>query len=84
MGEKFEGERGCWNPTMKLLYLHLCDPHFLLGVGLIVCRFSKDSKEITIPSKIKLKIPLIFLDGELWYKTLFYFLFSFFLFLLKL
>jgi len=48
MGEKFEGERGCWNPKYPAL-------------------FSRKAKQLVVPIKIKQKIPLIFLDGELWF-----------------
>jgi len=47
MGEKFEGERGCWNPKLPVL-------------------FSRYAKEITTPGEIKQKMPLIFVDGEIW------------------
>jgi len=48
MGEKFDGERACWNPKRNVLY-------------------SRKANAFIIPSDIQKKIPLMFLDGEIWF-----------------
>jgi hypothetical protein len=64
MEEKFEGERGIWNPELRLMYSY--EVYNVSMFLFLLFSFSKGNKRMHIPETMKAKIPLIFLDGELW------------------
>jgi hypothetical protein len=65
MDEKFEGERGIWNPQVRMMYHERI--WLLFQFLSLWIRLSRINKEMIFPDAMKLKMPLIFLDGELWY-----------------
>jgi hypothetical protein len=66
LGELFEGERACWNPKQRVLYLswHYTTPELVKFIDDI--RYSRLATRVLLLKNIEDNFPAVFLDGDVW------------------
>lgn len=67
MGEKYDGIRCCWNPTLGAAYLTLVLDYNFSFICFDSSSYTRNGREILLLPQMEQCIPSLFIDGEFWY-----------------